>query len=190
MIPVSNETPLSRTEAALLWDQTHLYAAFKAFDKDIWSYFTERDSITCEEDVLELFLKPDPGSDPYYNFEINAINTVYDAFNRKRGAGGNDHHRWSRWNCDGLRSAVTVQGTINDPSDVDEYWQLELAIPFADLPTLQGRPPAPGDTWRFHAARYDWSVYLPEGVELSSCARFTKPDFHRYEDWPELRFVK
>jgi hypothetical protein len=79
---------------------------------------------------------------------------------------------------------------LNDPSDVDEYWQLEVAIPFADLPTLDGRAPRAGDQWLFHLARYDYSVYLPEGVELSSCAPLRKVDFHRYEDWITLRFVK
>jgi hypothetical protein len=37
---------------------------------------------------------------------------------------------------------------------------------------------------------YDCPVYLPEGVELSSCAPLTRVDFHRYEDWIPLCFVK
>ena len=110
--------------------------------------------------------------------------------NLKRGAGGPDHHRWSRWDCPGLKSAVAIKGTLNEPSDVDEYWQLEAAIPFAGLPTLDGRTPHAGDRWQFHLARYDFSIYLPEGVELSSCAPLTKVDFHRCEDWIPLRFVK
>ena len=189
-IPVTHQEPLSKTDGRLLWDDKYLYAGFKAYDKDIWSYFTERDSTTCNEDVLEVFIKPDQEKEPYYNFEINAINTVYDAFNFKRGAGGGDHHRWSRWNCQGLKSAVTVKGTLNNYEDVDEYWQLEVAIPFADLPTLAGRGPNQGDKWLFHLARYDYSVYLPKGAELSSCAAFSKVDFHNYADWLTLEFVK
>jgi hypothetical protein len=190
MIPVTHEMPLSKTEARLLWDDDYLYVAFKAYDKDIYSYFTERDSHTCYEDVLEIFLKPAPTEDPYYNFEINALNTVYDAFNVQREAGGPDHHRWNRWNCEGLRSAVTIKGTLNDWQDIDEYWQLEVAIPFAELPTLKGTSPRPGDQWLFHLARYDYSVYLPDGLELSSCAPLSEVNFHRYEDWIPLKFVK
>jgi len=189
VVPCTHREPLSRTEGRLLWDDHYLYVGFRAYDKDIFSYYAERDSPTCYEDVLEIFLKPDANKDPYYNFEINALNTVYDALNLKRGAGGPDHHRWSRWNCPGLKSAVVIQGTLNDPSDVDEYWQLEVAIPFAGLPTLD-RPPQSGHRWRFHLARYDYSVYLPEGVELSSSAPLTAVDFHRYEEWPVLRFVE
>ncbi len=190
VLPCTHLEPLSRTEGRLLWDDNYLYVGFKAHDKDIFSYYTQRDSATCQEDVLEIFLKPDADKDPYYNFEINALNTVYDALNLKRGAGGPNHHRWSRWDCPGLKSAVAIKGTLNDPSDVDEYWQLEAAIPFAGLPTLDGRTPRAGDRWRFHLARYDFSIYLPEGVELSSCAPLTKVDFHRCEDWIPLHFVK
>jgi hypothetical protein len=187
-LPCTHGQPLSRTEGRLLWDSNYLYVGFRAFDQDIFSYHTERDSATCNEDVLEIFLKPDAKKDPYYNFEINALNAVYDALNLKRGAGGPDHHRWSRWNCPGLKSAVAIRGTLNDPSNSDEFWQLEVAIPFAGLSTLD-RPPREGDRWLFHLARYDYSVYLPDGVELSSCAPLTEVDFHRYEDWITLHFV-
>ena len=189
MLPVTHEETLSKTEARLLWDDDYLYVSFKAYDKDIYSYFTERNSPTCQEDVLEIFLQPDPTKESYYNFEINALNTVYDALTIKRGAGGEDHHRWSRWNCPGFKSAVQIQGTLNDWTDVDEYWQLEVAVPFAGLPTLEGRRPQRGDCWRFHLSRYDYSVYLPDGVELSSCAPLSEVNFHRYEDWLTLRFT-
>ena len=189
MVPVTFENARSETEARLLWDREYLYVGFRAYDKDIWSYYTERDDPTCHEDVLEVFFKTDPTKEPYYNFEINALGTVYDAYNlRRQGAGGG--HRWSQWNCEGLKVGVHVEGTLNDPEDVDEYWQLEVAIPFAELPGLKGNTPKPGDEWLFHLARYDYSVYLPEGVELSSCARLSEVQFHRYEDWLTLRFEK
>lgn len=190
VIPSSLGEPISKTEGRLVWDDTCLYVGIKAYDKDIWSYLTERDSTTCSEDVLEVFIKPSLTEEPYYNFEINALNTVYDAFNIKRNAGGDDHHRWSRWNCANLKSAVHIKGTINNWQDVDEYWQLEVAIPFADLPSLKGNAPAAGDKWVFHLSRYDYSVHLSAGVELSSTAQLSKADFHRYEDWSVLEFVK
>ena len=190
VIPVSHHKPISKTEAKLLWDDNYLYVGFKAYDKDIWSYFTERDSTTCSEDVLEVFVKPSLTEDPYYNFEINALNTVYDASNAKRYAGGEDHHRWSRWNCPNLKSAVHVKGTMNNHEDQDEYWQLEIAIPFASLPSLKGLTPAAGDKWVFHLSRYDYSIYLAGGVELSSTALLAKVDFHNAKDWSTLEFVK
>ncbi|MCX5642272.1 MAG: carbohydrate-binding family 9-like protein [Candidatus Omnitrophica bacterium] len=190
--PVTFREPISKTEGRLLYDKEYLYVGFKAYDQDIWSYHTERDSITCHEDVLEIFIKPDPvahpdGPDPYYNFEINALGTVMDAFNVKRGAAGN-YNRWSSWNCNSLKVAIQIKGTINDWRDKDEYWAMEVAIPFAGLPSLAGKNPRKGDNWLFHLSRYDYSVYLPEGREITSCAPLSKADFHFYEDWLKLRF--
>jgi hypothetical protein len=188
--PIENKEPLSKTEAKVCWDQDHLYVGFKAYDKDIWSYYKEKDSMTCNEDVLEVFFKPDLNAEPYYNFEINALNAVYDAYNFKKGAGGSSGHRWAAWDCKNLKSAITIKGTLNNWEDVDEYWILEMAIPFADLPSLKGKRPQPGDVWLLHVARYDYSVYLPNGLELSSSAHFTQCDFHHWQDWPKLKFVK
>jgi hypothetical protein len=191
-LPVTFKEPISKTEGRLLYDDKYLYVGIKAYDQDIWSYCKERDGKTCLEDVLEVFIKPDPaahpdGPDPYYNFEINALGTVLDAFNVKRGAAGN-YARWSNWNCEGLKIAVQIKGTLNDWRDKDEYWTLEVAIPFAELPSLAGKSPQKGDLWLFHLARYDYSVYLPKGVELTSCAPLSRADFHFYEDWMRLKF--
>lgn len=189
-IPVTHKKPLSKTEASLCWDAKYLYAGFRAYDKDIWGYYKNRDDPTCTEDVLEIFFKTDLKKEPYYNFEINALGTVYDAFNIKKKAGGSDKHRWKHWNCRGLKVGVNIKGTLNNYEDLDEYWQLEVAIPFASLPSLKGKIPKNGDTWLFHLSRYDYSVYLPIGVELSSTAYLKEVNFHRYEDWNILKFKK
>jgi len=189
-VPVANETPISKTEARILWDDNYFYVGFKAYDRDIWSYLEDRDSNTCSEDVLEVFFKPYADKEPYFNFEINALGTVYDAYNLVRGAGGQDQHRWRAWDCKGLKTGIFIKGTLNDPAIEDEYWQLEVAVPFASLPLLEGNAPKPGDKWMFHLARYDYSIYLPKGMELSSCTQMSACNFHRWEDWRPLVFEK
>ena len=136
-IPVTHKTPQSISHGKLLWDETHIYAGIKASDKDIWALHTERDSPTCNEDVLEVFLKPYEDQSAYYNFEINPLGTVYDAFNVRRGAGGPDDHRWNKWDCEGLLVGIDIKGSLNNWDDIDEYWCLEVAIPFASLATPQ-----------------------------------------------------
>lgn len=190
VIPATLKETVSKAEGKLIWGDNYLYVGIKAYDKDVWSYFTKHDSTTCNEDVLEVFVKPSLTEDHYYNFEINAINTVYDASNAKRYAGGGDHHRWSSWDCPNFKSAVHVKGTLNNQEDQDEYWQLEIAIPFASLPSLKGRTPVAGDKWVFHLSRYDYSIYLDDGVELSSTSLLGKVDFHNAKDWSTLEFVK
>jgi len=187
VIPPSFKEPISKTEAKIVYDKDFLYVAFKAYDEDIWSLFTERDSSTCSEDVLEVFFKTDPAKDPYFNFEINALGTVLDAYNVKRNAAGN-YKRWSQWDCAGLKTAIKIKGTLNNWTDRDEYWVLEVAIPFASIPTLGGKAPVKGDKWCFNLARYDYSIYLPEGRELTASAPLSALNYHLYEDWSELIF--
>lgn len=195
LIPVSHDEPLSRTDARLFWDDDFLYVGFLAFDHDVSSTHTERDSATWKDDVLEVFLRPLPDGPAYYNFEINAFGTVYDAENFQREGPpqpGQRRRVQSRrdWNCGGMRHAVRVDGTINDNADKDKSWSLEMAIPFAAIPALNGQAPQEGDRWEFSLARYDYSIYLPNGKELSASAPLTIVNFHALEDYAGLRFVK
>ncbi len=188
----TDKPPASLTEAGLLWSDSCLYARYKAYDRDIFALHTERDSRTCEDDVLELFFKTDPKGEAYYNFEINALGAVYDAYQPRRSFAGGDH-RWSRWNSEGLKAAVCVKGTLNDPSDEDEYWILQLALPFRDLEIPGKKAPEPGDIWLYLLARYDYSVYLPgDGLELSatSVIECEPVSYHASEYWNPMKFVK
>lgn len=72
------------------------------------------------------------------------------------------HPRGIRWaftgyDLPGLQTAVQVQGTINDHSDIDQGWTLEIAIPWSSLPVLaNGRsiPPKSGDEWTMFLGRF------------------------------------
>jgi len=184
--PQDYEEAESPTVGRLLWDKDYLYVSFKAKDKDIWGYYTKRDESTCREDVSEVFLKPDIQKPSYYDFEINALGTVYDGFNVRRDAGSD---RWGRWNCEGLKIGIKIKGSLNNWKDEDEYWQLEVAIPFSAFKDIT-LPPEIGNEWSFALCRYDYSVYLEEGVELSSSAKLSKLNFHLWEDYDKLLFQK
>jgi len=190
VLPKPDAEPLSKPEAKVLWDDGYLFVSYCAYDKDIWSILTVRDSTTFQEDCLECFIMPDIVAKAYYNFEINELCTVYDAFSLSRFAGGSDCHRWHAWNCEGLRVGIDIDGTINNPNDIDKCWRMEIAIPFAQLPSLDGKKPKVGDEWEFILARYDYSIYLPEGVELSTCSSLQKVDFHEHSQWSTLKFAE
>jgi hypothetical protein len=68
--------------------------------------------------------------------------------------------RWAfmDWDLAGLRTAVRVQGTLNDPSDADDGWTAEIAFPWSGLKRLAGRrplPPRDGDVWRLDFSRFE-----------------------------------
>src|SRR5579864_7169326 len=74
---VTGEPAWFDTRVALLWDDENLYAGFRAEENQVWGTLTQRDSKIWEENDLEVFIA---GEDGYYEFEINALNTVYEVF--------------------------------------------------------------------------------------------------------------
>ena len=74
---VTGEPAWFDTRVALLWDDDNLYFGFWVEETDVWGTLTERDSKICEENDVEVFIG---GRDAYYEFEINALNTVYEVF--------------------------------------------------------------------------------------------------------------
>lgn len=169
--PISHEpTP---TRGWIVATDTHLHVFMEAEDQDLRAARTERDSSVWRDDVMEIFLQPESGQ-PHFHFEINPLGTVHD---------GHTVGPPQAYNPD-LEMGITVNGTLNDPSDIDEGWNLEVAIPFDAV-----AQPASGDVWRFHLSRYDWSIHAPDGEkQLSSTAPLTVVNFHRPQEWGELVF--
>ncbi|MCM8814804.1 MAG: carbohydrate-binding family 9-like protein [Candidatus Omnitrophica bacterium] len=186
-VPVKVIEPVSKTMAKLLYDEKNLYIGLKCFDCDIKATYTARDSSTWEEDVVELFIKTSTEGPGYYEFEFSPIKTIFDAFVPVSENNGKILE-YSRWNCEGIKVETFISGTINDSSDFDDYWSIEISIPFAGLPTLDGRNPEKGEKWLFHVARYDYSYSLRNSRELCSCACLTNRNFHNINEWLLLLF--
>lgn len=67
--------------------------------------------------------------------------------------------RWAFLNYDmpGLKTAVKIDGKINDPYTLDKGWNLEISIPWQSLKWLaNGRalPPVEGDIWKIFFGRF------------------------------------
>jgi hypothetical protein len=68
--------------------------------------------------------------------------------------------RWAflDWDFPGLRVATHIDGTLNDSSDIDQGWTVEIAFPWSGMTWLaDGRslPPQDGDTWRIFFGRFE-----------------------------------
>jgi hypothetical protein len=103
------------------------------------------------------------------------------------------------WEIPGLKTAVWVDGTLNDPNDRDRGWTVEIAFPWKVLGEAAHRPAPPrdGDQWRVNFSRVEWQidtstgkyqkipgtkednwVWSPQGVV----------DMHRPETWGYVQF--
>ena len=62
------------------------------------------------------------------------------------------------WDIAGLKSAVHIWGTLNNPLDEDQGWTVEMALPWAVLKECAHRPAPPrhGDQWRVNFSRVQW----------------------------------
>ena len=74
---VTGDPAFFDTRAAALWDSDNLYIGFWVEEPFVEAHLTERDSLIFMENDVEVFID---GGDSYYEFEINALNTVYEVF--------------------------------------------------------------------------------------------------------------
>jgi len=173
----------SKTTVYILYDDEYLYIAGKMDDKDIFADVKEKDGPVWHNDVFEVFIKPKFSSPHYYEINTNPLGTLFDAFYPRRKAGFSRATKYSS----GTKVATKVYGTINKWEDVDNGWTVEEAIPFSAF-SQTTHPPEPKDIWYFSICRYDYSVYLERGVELTSSAKLHRINFHLYENYDKLIF--
>jgi hypothetical protein len=156
--------PPLRTRFKLLWDSTYLYVAAELEEPHVWATITARDAIIYRDDDFEVFIDPDGDGLNYYEIEINALGTVWDLLLvRPYREGG---PAITAWDIRGLRSAVHVDGTLNDPSDTDGGLIVEMALPWAVLvqAAKSRRLPTDGEEWRMNFSRVEWDVAVEDGA--------------------------
>jgi hypothetical protein len=151
-------TPRFRTRAKLLWDHTALYIGAELQGDEIWGTVSKRDHIIFHDNDFEIFIDPDGDTHVYCEFEMNALNTVWDLLMIKPYR---DHGTFiSSFDIKGLETAVLIDGELNNPSAKNRAWSLEVKMPFESLAECYkpGAIPQAGDYWRMNFSRVHWSV--------------------------------
>ncbi|MCE5270160.1 carbohydrate-binding family 9-like protein [bacterium] len=174
-----------KTTARIMWDDRYLYLSFECEDSHIWSTMTERDQPIYNEEVVEAFINPDGDREGYLELEVNPLNTLWDGYIENTANGRVGH---LAWNSFGLRRAVFLDGTLNDRSDTDGGWSVEMAVPLEDIVTGAHTPPVAGDRWRLNLYRID----LPEGAgvrgEYYAWSPISGKTFHDPDRFGEIQF--
>jgi len=155
-------TPRFKTRVKMLWDDEFLYIAAELEEPDVWATLTAHDSVIFHDNDFEVFLNPTGDGLKYFEFEINALNTGWDLFLPKAyNKGGKADNSWE---MPGYKSAVWIDGTLNDPRDKDRVWSAELALPWSAFVERSGKGrPNPGDSWRMNFSRVEWRTRVVEG---------------------------
>jgi hypothetical protein len=194
--------PSLRTRAKMLWDNNYLYVMAELEEPNIWCYYSTRDQIVYHENDFEIFIDPDCDAENYFEFELNACNTLFDLFlPRPYNKGGRAD---IGWDGQGFKSAVSIEGTLNNPSDIDKKWTVEVAIPFDCLKSKGNIPiPSEGNVWKIDFSRVEWNTVIVDGkyrkVKDPRTGRFQsennwvwkpigKIDMHIPEKWGTIQF--
>ena len=204
IVGVDRPPPHLRTRVKLVWDDSYLYVAAELEEPHVWAAQTDRDAVIYHDNDFEIFIDPDGDGRDYYELEINALGTVWDLFLPKPYREGG--RAVNEWDIEGLRAAVAVDGTLNDPSDLDRGWTVELALPWSAFARLNAHsdPPQVGESWRVNFSRVQWRTEVVAGrYRKLTDATTGKPlpeenwawspqgavDMHRPEMWGVVEFL-
>eukprot|EP00002_Diphylleia_rotans_P014134 TRINITY_DN2749_c0_g1_i19.p1 TRINITY_DN2749_c0_g1~~TRINITY_DN2749_c0_g1_i19.p1 ORF type:complete len:141 (+),score=24.85 TRINITY_DN2749_c0_g1_i19:406-828(+) len=113
------------------WDDSNLYVGAWMQETALWANQTERDSVIYLDNDFELFVDPDGDNHWYKEFEVNAINTVWDLeMNKPYRDGGVNNNSYT---IAGLETAIHTDGVANDPSVPVTFWSFEGKFPLSQL---------------------------------------------------------
>ena len=154
--------PFYDTKVKMLWDDNYFYFGAEMEEPHVWATLTARDAVIFKDNDFEIFLDPDGDTHNYYELEVNAFETEWDLILLK------PYHDGSKvavdsWDIPGLITKVHVNGTINDPSDMDKGWSVEIAIPWKALEECAPNfHPQEGEQWKVNFSRVQWDVDIVE----------------------------
>jgi hypothetical protein len=165
--------PPSRTRMKMMWDDSYFYFGAEMEEKHIRADFKQRDTVICLENDFEIFIDPNGDNHEYLEFEMNALQTVWDLILTKAYRDGGEP--LSSYDIDGLLTGVKINGTLNDASDIDSGWSCEVAIPWKAFEKYAHRsiPPKSNEQWRLNFLRVQ---YKPEIENNRYKPRTTPPD--------------
>ena len=137
--------------AKLVWDDECLYIACICQDAHITAGDSQHDVPLTGDDCFEIMLAPNRNRPAFYfNIEWNAVGGYIDG-HRPKGA---DAPR-VEWDARDLRIAGQHIGTLNDDTDEDSLWCVEVAIPWINFREyLPQFPPKAGDEVRANFNRH------------------------------------
>lgn len=184
-----NPKPSLQTRVKMLWDTNYFYFYAELEEPHVWANLKQRDTIIFYDNDFEIFIDPDGDTRSYYEFEMNALNTVWDlmlthAYRDKGQAIDN-------WDINGLKTAVHVEGTLNDPSDKDKFWAVEVAMPWKVLEeaAFKGQKPKANDTWRINFSRVQWDTEVRNGKYTKAITEGKKKPVEHNWVWSPQRII-
>lgn len=157
----SKPKPSFSTSVKMMWDSQYLYIGAVLEEPHLWGTLKKHDDIIYRDHDFEVFIDPMGDGEQYFEIEINVLGTIMDLFMNKPYKKGGTFDM--EWNTNGMLSKIIANGTINDNTDIDSGWTVEMAIPFTAI-SRNNRTASPSSTnpWRINFSRVQWTLE-PDG---------------------------
>lgn len=178
------QKPYYETKVKMLWDDKYFYFAAFLQEEHIWAKLKEKDTVIYYDNDFEIFIDPDGDTHNYYELELNAFETIWDLLLIKpyRDA---EKVAVNAWDITDLKVAVDINGTLNNPTEKDEYWTVEVAIPWSSIKELSytAVPPKHNNQWKVNFSRVQWET------EVVGNSYIKKKNIKTGRDLPENNWV-
>jgi hypothetical protein len=203
------QRPTQKTRMKMMWDDDYLYiGALLEREPNLPTpaTFTDRNSPIYQQDSdFEVFIDVAGSCHGYKEFEVNAINTVWNLMldkpyrdgghehsGRIAKEGENDYYEVHQQKS----STRVIQGNLNDPTQ-GATWSVEIAMAFQDVMAhlpKSIKPPIPGSQWRINFSRVEkrgelnwtWQPQIVWDAELHRYRGYV--DMHLPDAWGYLVF--
>ncbi len=171
------------TKTKVLYSETGLYFLFQSDDQKLTASIQEDFASLWREDVVEVFLWPDPAVPIYFEYELSPLNYELPILvpNINGKAQG-----WKPWNYRGknkTQHATSIQGGEKTGNAAIAGWTAEFFIPYALMSPIVQAVPASGTTWRGNLYRIDYD----QGYQTWSWKK-TSGSFHEFSKYGTLIF--
>lgn len=160
--------PYYQTRVKMAHDDQGMYFAAWMEEPHVWGTITEHDAVIYYDNDFEVFLNPSNDTHNYLEYEVNALGTVWDLYLSKPYR--DNPTVLNNWEFAGMKSAVHVEGTLNNPNDTDKYWSVEIFIPWESIYQVMRRDskPAEGEQMRVNFSRVQWTTKAEDGKYIKT----------------------
>lgn len=169
----------------ILYSDSGLYFLICCEDKKISSTMQKDGDDLYTEDVLEIFLQPDPEHPVYLEYEISPLNKELVLMVSHNGE---NFYGWLPFHYYGARKAEHIIWCGEEESGEQNcrlIWRAMIYIPFALLEGVMPERPSAGTVWKGNLYRID---YDEDDVSRYAFRTECGTDFHDYKKFEDLIF--
>ncbi|UFH54514.1 carbohydrate-binding family 9-like protein [Spirosoma sp. KNUC1025] len=185
-VPITVQESANRaltTKTKVLYSETGIYFLFQCDDEKLTATIEEDFGALFKEDVVEVFLWPDPSVPIYLEYEVSPLN--YELPILVPNINGK-FQGWKPWNYRGsakTQHATSVQGGNKTSNASIKGWTAEFFIPYRLMNPIVSATPTSGTTWRGNLYRIDYDT----GYQTWSWKK-TSGSFHEFKRYGTLIF--